>query len=42
MSEEVVEVKNNFWLKIAESNLPAMLNEMGYNQEWFIKFQKNV
>ncbi|MEK4692416.1 hypothetical protein [Bacillus sp. FSL W8-1202] len=40
MSEEVVEVKNNFWLKIAESNLPAMLNEMGYNQEWFIKFQK--
>ncbi|CUB18111.1 hypothetical protein BN2127_JRS9_02615 [Bacillus subtilis] len=40
MSAEIAETKNNFWLTIAESNLASMLDEMGYNQDWLISFQK--
>lgn len=39
MTTEVSERKN-FWLKIAESNLATILDNMGYNQEWLIRFQK--
>lgn len=39
MTTEVSERKN-FWLKIAESNLATILDNMGYDQEWLIRFQK--
>ncbi|MCY8151330.1 hypothetical protein [Bacillus paralicheniformis] len=40
MSIENASSKKSFWLRIAEANLLPMLDEMGYNEQWLLKWQK--